>query len=233
MKRKRVGAIDDNLDEKIDHREYVKNRDFVYQAMEADHDIAKRLRYLIEEGKVTTKVSKRVKQDLLPPCCNKFGLLRKERLQQVLAALERKKYTTAVTSNMEIDEMRNGLCFALFAKKTCNLMSKNFPDLLERATSRYEKLNRRLRDIPLTQLPNGKYVHKWATHGCFKLMLSEGQDTYDRVAHPLTGIVIPLTDPLALHFHITMNWSEGDATVESPQSANCFKVERIYQLAKK
>ena len=39
VKRKRVGAIDDNLDEKIDHKEYVKNRDFVFQAMETDHEM--------------------------------------------------------------------------------------------------------------------------------------------------------------------------------------------------
>ena len=82
------GRIQADLGETVEAEEYKRCKAKVIKAIRESADVARKLAFLLDSGRLNHSKRKNGNEYMLPPCVNKYVLISKERLVMLLTHLE-------------------------------------------------------------------------------------------------------------------------------------------------
>lgn len=164
--------VSDELGSQIMQQSFKRARSVVMDAMDNDPQVAFQIQYLIENKKLTSS-ERQDETDKLPQSCNKWALLKKERVIGILVHLQPDVCTQALLVDMAAVELRKLLGFALSVDVGSALPSKCFSSVLEWASNEYENANKRLSSMQFVTDGGGKKVPNYSKHGVFSLIKAD------------------------------------------------------------
>eukprot|EP00971_Amphidinium_carterae_P352075 6492413-Amphidinium_carterae.3 len=223
---KRGRTVTDGLAQAVEADMHRKQRKRLGSAVETNPELLPKLLELIESGKLA-KDSAGAKGVLkLPPSCNKFYLLSKERCQVVLSALS-SKYTVARTRPLSRIELQRMIRFTCCLGEKCALPSNS--GMLQNVLSWCQ---RRMGEVKvdfnslLFKEEKDQIVVDWTASGYFQLKKDRGagpESPFVQIGF-ISGQVVPLDPVLASTYSIKNNHDIVNAEVVSsaqPWKSHC------------
>lgn len=153
------GRVASGLGEATEQELVSKAKKRVNEAMNGDTSLALRIDFLITSGKLGKTKKPEGAAVMLPSCSNKYHLIGKERMVEMLLRL-RRQFPKDVLLKMDLDALQRLLRFALRLSERCAVPTRVWLQLLEEASGRYEELGgNRLDKVKFTKKGGGKHVY--------------------------------------------------------------------------
>ena len=237
-KRRRLD-VQDNLGEHVDAAELAKAKALLTKVMKEDPVQTRRLAYLVESGKVKSGKPQKATGDdaILPPCVNKYELLRSERVVEMLLFMDPDAGLVPMELElMRLEDQRRLLRFALaLSKKGCALSSKRWGSAKQGAKDRYDSLGgNRLRGLTFVKKGDDRYVYyvvEYPAGAAYTLEKHPKKSSmFFRLCH-VSGKTARLTPMLDNSWHIVDNDDDREAYLVSPKEVYVVPCKRVFEKA--
>ena len=202
-----------------------------------DPETALRLAYIIESKKLQTTQKPTGDDRPLAPCQNKYELIGKANIVDLLVALEEEDVLDAdilhqMTHKGLIELQKYALCLG----EKCAVPSKTWGELVRESKRRYEYLGgRRLRLVVFVKCGDehvNYVVVDYRRGGCFALVAKSRSPKSPIVAiKHASGLEAVIKPPLHGEWIITHNHSDQEATLVQTGSINEIPVVNIFKQA--
>eukprot|EP00971_Amphidinium_carterae_P326031 6456647-Amphidinium_carterae.1 len=228
---KRGRSVTDGLAVAVEADMHRKQKKRLGSAVETNPDLLPKLIELIESGKLAKDKTEAKGVLKLPPSCNKFHLLSKERCQVVLSALS-SKYSVGRTKPLSRQELQRMIRFTCCLGEKCALPANS--GMLQNVLSWCQ---RRMAEVKVDM---GSLVFKeekdnivvdWSSSGYYKLKKAQGagpESPFVQIAF-VSGQVVSLDPTLAATYSIKNNHDILNAEVVStsqPWKSHCKAARR-------
>lgn len=226
-------GVSGGLGEQIDVSQYQKAKRTIAEAVK-DMQTALQLAHIIDSGSLR-KSRRKGKLETLPPCCNKYRLLGKDRAIELLMHLE-PTFEQEILDQVKVNDLYTLIEYAICVSEKCALPSKVWTEVLDAACRRYHKLGKRLSNIVFECKGDAKaryYDVDYKNTGCFKLVkpAKGGKKVWTHITH-VSGYTAKLSPALESSFYIHNNHNEHEAKLVSANSIHEVPVIKIFEGAK-
>lgn len=204
----------------------------VNEAMNGDTSLALRIDFLITSGKLGRTKKPEGAAAMLPSCSNKYHLIGKERMVEMLLRLRRQLPKDALLK-MDLDALQRLLRFGLRLSEKCAVPTRVWLQLLEEACARYEELGgNRLDKVQFIKKGGGKHVYyeiDYAVCGAYTLVAKAKKFVY--LEH-LNGSKVRLSPTLDLSYRVEKNDNDLEAVLKSDDHPAEIPVAKLFEKAK-
>ena len=225
-------ASSGNLSEGIDAERLQHAKKVVLEGIRHP-ETCMRLAFLIEKEKLKT-TRKSNPDHVLANCQNKYILIGKENIIQLLLALE-DKLVEEVLRFMKLEDLQELLTFALCLAEKCAVHSKNWSELVTNAQMRYNKVLGGIRLMAVVFVKRGDnrvfyYIVDYDRGGCYKLIHKNANPKSNFVAiEHVSGIRAPLKPQLEHTWKLSGNNDDRKAKLVQPGTVSEIPVMNIFE----
>ena len=209
-KGRKSGDLCDGAGANIDMEEFRRCKRVVAKAIQKSPQAARRLCFLVEQGKLgKAKTTGTGDMEVLPPCANKWTLLGAERIRLVLKNLC-DEIDMAMLNLMKLEDLKELINYALaLCRKGCSVTSKVWGQLKFGARERYAEIKgNRLKGIVFVRNGDKKAPYAevdYGKKGCYSLgNAPSNKKKFTKLLH-VSGAVAKLNPPCEAGSYIVQN----------------------------
>ena len=227
------GKVLDCLGDTVAHEEIARARKVVINAVRTDDQMARKLAFLVTSGKLRSRSSPLEGKLTLPPCANKYHLIGRERIMELLLDLF-PKFNGVALKTLALEDLQTLIRFALCLHVRCAIPTRVWDGVKRHAMERYKAIGgNRLERIVFVKKGEGKRIYYEVNYdegGAYKLVKKGKKIVGLQHCNGVSAKVVPALDDV---YTIKDNNLDDLATLVSNDNISEIPVKKVFEKDKK